>query len=122
MGGRKITRGSRLTSVSTSSPIERRRPDTASRRRRRCRIGTILRLPQTWGYILSKSFTDPVWFFITDWFAIYLVAKGFKLEESLMGFWVPFSRPTWGTSSAAACRVTSSRAGGAWVRRARPSR
>jgi len=51
---------------------------------------TLLRLPQTWGYILSKSFTDPVWFFITDWFAIYLVAKGFKLEESLMGFWVPF--------------------------------
>jgi ACS family hexuronate transporter-like MFS transporter len=51
---------------------------------------TLLRLRQTWGYILSKSFTDPVWFFITDWFAIYLVAKGFKLEESLMGFWVPF--------------------------------
>ena len=52
--------------------------------------GTLLRLRQTWGYILSKSFTDPVWFFITDWFAVYLVAKGFKLEESLMGFWVPF--------------------------------
>jgi MFS transporter, ACS family, aldohexuronate transporter len=51
---------------------------------------TLLRLPQTWGYILSKAFTDPVWFFITDWFAVYLVAKGFKLEESLMGFWVPF--------------------------------
>jgi ACS family hexuronate transporter-like MFS transporter len=51
---------------------------------------TLLGLRQTWGYILSKTFTDPVWFFITDWFAIYLVAKGFKLEESLMGFWVPF--------------------------------
>jgi ACS family hexuronate transporter-like MFS transporter len=51
---------------------------------------TLLGLPQTWGYILSKSFTDPVWFFITDWFAIYFVAKGFKLEESLAGFWVPF--------------------------------
>jgi ACS family hexuronate transporter-like MFS transporter len=51
---------------------------------------TLLRLRQTWGYIISKTFTDPVWFFITDWFAIYLVAKGFKLEESLMGFWVPF--------------------------------
>ncbi|HEY7501821.1 MAG TPA: MFS transporter [Vicinamibacterales bacterium] len=51
---------------------------------------TLLRLPQTWGYIVSKTFTDPVWFFITDWFAIYLVAKGFKLEESLLGFWVPF--------------------------------
>jgi MFS transporter, ACS family, hexuronate transporter len=57
---------------------------------RRLPYRTLLRLPQTWGYILSKTFTDPVWFFITDWFAIYLVAKGFKLEESLAGFWVPF--------------------------------
>jgi len=50
----------------------------------------LLRLPQTWGYIISKACTDPVWFFITDWFAIYLVSRGFKLEESLAGFWVPF--------------------------------
>jgi ACS family hexuronate transporter-like MFS transporter len=50
----------------------------------------LLRLPQTWGYVISKSFTDPVWFFITDWFAIYLVSRGFKLEESLAGFWLPF--------------------------------
>jgi MFS transporter, ACS family, hexuronate transporter len=50
----------------------------------------LLRLPQTWGYVLAKTCTDPVWFFITDWFAIYLVARGFKLEESLAGFWVPF--------------------------------
>lgn len=50
----------------------------------------LLRLPQTWGYVISKTFTDPVWFFITDWFAIYLVSRGFKLEESLAGFWVPF--------------------------------
>jgi len=27
---------------------------------------------------------------IADWFAIYLVAKGFKLEETAAGFWVPF--------------------------------
>jgi ACS family hexuronate transporter-like MFS transporter len=51
---------------------------------------TLLRLPQTWGYILSKSFTDPVWFFITDWFAIYLVSRGFSVEEGLLAFWVPF--------------------------------
>jgi ACS family hexuronate transporter-like MFS transporter len=50
----------------------------------------LLRMPQTWGYVVSKTFTDPVWFFITDWFAVYLVAKGFTLEESLVGFWVPF--------------------------------
>ncbi len=52
--------------------------------------GTLLRLPQTWGYILSKTFTDPVWFFITDWFAIYLVSRGFSVQEGLLAFWVPF--------------------------------
>lgn len=51
---------------------------------------TLLRLRQTWGIILGKTLTDPVWFFITDWFAIYLVQKGYKLEESLLAFWVPF--------------------------------
>ena len=50
----------------------------------------LLGLRQTWGIILGKALTDPVWFFITDWFAIYLVAKGFKLETSLLAFWVPF--------------------------------
>jgi MFS transporter, ACS family, hexuronate transporter len=50
----------------------------------------LLALPQTWGIVLGKALTDPVWFFITDWFAIYLVAQGFKLEESLLAFWVPF--------------------------------
>ncbi len=51
---------------------------------------TLLALPQTWGIMLSKALTDPVWFFITDWFAIYLVSKGFKLESSLLVFWIPF--------------------------------
>ncbi len=50
----------------------------------------LLSLPQTWGVIIGKTLTDPVWFFITDWFAVYLVSKGFRLEESLMAFWVPF--------------------------------
>jgi len=51
---------------------------------------TLLGLPQTWGVILAKTLTDPVWFFITDWFAIYLVSRGFRLEDSLFAFWVPF--------------------------------
>src|SRR5262249_1598310 len=38
---------------------------------------TLLALPQTWGIMVGKMLTDPVWFFIADWFAIYLVAKGF---------------------------------------------
>jgi ACS family hexuronate transporter-like MFS transporter len=52
--------------------------------------GTLLSLPQTWAIIVGKTLTDPVWFFITDWFAIYLVSRGFKLEDSLLAFWVPF--------------------------------
>jgi len=51
---------------------------------------TILRLPQTWGIVIGKALTDPVWFFITDWFAIYLVSRGYKVEDSLIAFWVPF--------------------------------
>jgi ACS family hexuronate transporter-like MFS transporter len=50
----------------------------------------LLSLKQTWGIILGRSLTDPVWFFITDWFAIYLVSKGFNLQSALVGFWVPF--------------------------------
>jgi ACS family hexuronate transporter-like MFS transporter len=50
----------------------------------------LLTLPQTWGVIIGKTLTDPVWFFITDWFAVYLVARGFRLHDSLLAFWVPF--------------------------------
>jgi ACS family hexuronate transporter-like MFS transporter len=50
----------------------------------------LLRLRQTWGAIASRGLTDPVWFMITDWFAIYLVSKGFDLEQTAIGFWVPF--------------------------------
>jgi len=57
---------------------------------RRLSYPTLLALPQTWGIIISKTLTDPVWFFITDWFAIYLVSKGHRLEESLLAFWIPF--------------------------------
>lgn len=52
--------------------------------------GQLLRLPQTWGTISARTLTDPVWFFVTDWFPIYLVAKGIKLEEGLFAFWIPF--------------------------------
>jgi MFS transporter, ACS family, hexuronate transporter len=50
----------------------------------------IARRPDTWGIVIGKALTDPVWFFVTDWFAIFLVSKGFKIENTLLGFWVPF--------------------------------
>src|SRR5262245_2710271 len=56
----------------------------------RPRWGALLKFPQTWGTIASKALTDPVWFFISDWFPIYLVAKGIKLETGFVGIWIPF--------------------------------
>ncbi len=56
----------------------------------RLSYGTLLRLPQTWGIVIGKTLSDPVWFFITDWFAIYLVSRNYRLEDSYMAFWVPF--------------------------------
>ncbi|MBV8050435.1 MAG: MFS transporter [Acidobacteriaceae bacterium] len=51
---------------------------------------TLLKLPQTWGTIIARSFTDPVWFFVTDWFPIYLVGKGIELRSGLIAVWIPF--------------------------------
>lgn len=56
----------------------------------RARWHDLLKLPQTWGTIIARSFTDPVWFFITDWFPIYLVAKGISLKSGLIAVWIPF--------------------------------
>jgi ACS family hexuronate transporter-like MFS transporter len=56
----------------------------------RARWRDLLKLPQTWGTIIAKALTDPVWFFVTDWFPIYLVAKGISLKSGLIAIWVPF--------------------------------
>lgn len=50
----------------------------------------LIRLPQTWAVIAARSMTDPVWFFITDWFAIYLLTKNINPEQGLLAFWIPF--------------------------------
>jgi ACS family hexuronate transporter-like MFS transporter len=50
----------------------------------------LVKLPQTWAIIAARTLTDPVWFFVTDWFAIYLVSKGINPEQGLLAFWIPF--------------------------------
>jgi ACS family hexuronate transporter-like MFS transporter len=62
-------------------------PDEAAAR---LPYSTLLRMPQTWGVIVSKTLTDPVWFFVTDWLAILLVSKGYSPKDSLLAFWIPF--------------------------------
>jgi len=52
--------------------------------------GDLLKLPQTWGTIIARAFTDPVFFFIAEWFPIYLVAKGIELKSGLIAVWIPF--------------------------------
>ena len=54
------------------------------------RWSQLLKSRQTWGVIIGRSLTDPVWFFITDWLAIYFVAKGIRVEDALFAFWIPF--------------------------------
>jgi len=50
----------------------------------------LLRFPQTWSTIIAKTFTDPIFFFITEWFPIYLVSKGIALKSGLIAIWIPF--------------------------------
>jgi len=64
-------------------------PETVASHRR-LRWHELLKLPQTWGTIFSKGLTDPVWFFVTDWFPIYLVGKGISLKSGLVAVWIPF--------------------------------
>ncbi len=66
--------------------------ESESQQRERTKVPwrDLFRLPQTWGTIIAKTLTDPVWFFVTDWFPIYLVAKGITLKSGLIAIWIPF--------------------------------
>ena len=50
----------------------------------------LLHYRQTWGIMLGRGILDPYWFLIAEWFALYLVGKGFQIEQSVLGFWAPF--------------------------------
>ena len=52
--------------------------------------GELLRFRQTWGIILGRALLDPYWFLIAEWFPLYLLSRGFKLEQSVLGVWAPF--------------------------------
>jgi ACS family hexuronate transporter-like MFS transporter len=69
---------------------DREEGEAGSSEARPTALSRLLSLPQTWGTIAARGLTDPVWFMITDWFAVFLVTRGFKLEDTLAGFWVPF--------------------------------
>lgn len=64
--------------------------DTEMENTEKPKIMELLKLRQTWGIIIARAATDPVWFFIADWFMIFLVSKGFSPENTLLAFWIPF--------------------------------
>jgi ACS family hexuronate transporter-like MFS transporter len=64
--------------------------DSAASGNARLKWQDLLKLPQTWGTIVARTLTDPVFFFIADWFPIYLVAKGISLKTGLIAIWIPF--------------------------------
>ncbi len=81
----------RHPSVSTTELryIREGRP-TSSKDVQAARWRDLVRYRQAWGIILGRFLLDPFWFFISEWFAIYLFSKGFRLEQSVLGFWMPF--------------------------------
>jgi len=83
--------------------------------------GRLLRLPQTWGIVIGKALTDPIWFFIADWYPIYLASRGFSLENALLAFWVPFVAADAGNFLGAASRAISFGADTRSARRGKPS-
>lgn len=50
----------------------------------------LLRYRQAWGIMLGRFLLDPYWFLMSEWFALYLVSKGFRIEQSVLGFLGPF--------------------------------
>jgi MFS transporter, ACS family, hexuronate transporter len=69
---------------------DKRELDLQQKEKRSPRWGELLRLPQTWGTIIARALTDPVFFFIAEWFPIYLVAKGIDLRSGIFAVWIPF--------------------------------
>ena len=67
---------------------DQREPQSSEIEDPRPRWIDLLKLPQTWGVIIARAFTDPVFFFITEWFPIYLRTKG--IEGRILPLAIPF--------------------------------
>ncbi len=52
---------------------------------------TLLKQPNTWGIVLGRSLTDPIWWFYVFWLPQYLSdARGFSLKQIASFAWIPF--------------------------------
>jgi ACS family hexuronate transporter-like MFS transporter len=52
---------------------------------------SLLKERNTWGIVLGRSLTDPIWWFYVFWLPQYLSdARGFSLKQIAASAWVPF--------------------------------
>jgi ACS family hexuronate transporter-like MFS transporter len=52
---------------------------------------TLLRQRQTWGIVIGRSLTDPIWWFYVFWLPQYLSdSRGFSLKQIAAFAWIPF--------------------------------
>lgn len=58
--------------------------------RTRTPVSQLVRYRQAWGCILPKAILDPYWYLVADWFGLFLVSRGFKIEDTAIGFGIPF--------------------------------
>lgn len=57
----------------------------------RLRKADLLRYPQTWGLLLARFVSDPVWWFYLFWLPKYLVEqRGFTVVEMGLLAWLPY--------------------------------
>jgi ACS family hexuronate transporter-like MFS transporter len=57
----------------------------------RVRWVNLLKYPQTWGLLLARVISDPVWWFYLFWLPKYLVEqRGFTMVEMGMVAWLPY--------------------------------
>jgi MFS transporter, ACS family, hexuronate transporter len=51
----------------------------------------LLGLRQTWGIVIGRSLTDPIWWFYVFWLPQYLSdSRGFSLKQIAAFAWIPF--------------------------------
>ncbi|MBI3837883.1 MAG: MFS transporter [Planctomycetia bacterium] len=56
----------------------------------------LLSYRQTWGIIVGRFLLDPYWFFVAEWFPLYLKSQGFTLQQSVLGTAAPLVASVFG--------------------------
>lgn len=74
-----------------SSPVLREQQRESRKRRAKGNWLRILKCRETWGVVIGRSLTDPIWWFYVFWLPQYLSdTRGFSLKQIAAFAWIPF--------------------------------